>query len=269
MLAISDKISELQQQFDTTTNQHMRRVYNEQIAGLQQELNGLRGDMQEQVAYRGMSGRKRKLISTFKELLYSKKPTSSQVAAVTDRTALFIRNATGQEVQTGAAVELTSNNAKHIHKRHIANPEELNPLTDSDIANISEVIEDPDTVMLGNFTHGRQRIQLKKQIDKSHTAVVEVIKKGNALNVVTYFNDSPYRRPDALRPQDVRPSRNDSTNLNNTIANNPRIVKGKRFRPEAAGSYFETRTEAHRQNVDKVTNQPQLQKKVRQLVLSS
>ena len=50
------------------------------------------------------------------------------------------------------------------------------------------------------------------------------MKKGNALSVVTYFNDSPYRRPDSVSPQDVRPDRNDSTNLNNSIANTPSIV---------------------------------------------
>lgn len=57
-------------------------------------------------------------------------------------------------------------------------------------------------------------------------AVVEVIKKGDSTQVVTYFNDSPSGRPDSpiASRQDIRAKRNQSANID-IVPNNDKIVK--------------------------------------------
>ena len=58
------------------------------------------------------------------------------------------------------------------------------------IANMTEVINEPDSYRIGDFKRGNQRVVLEKTMENGHVAVVEAIKEGDALSVVTFFNKS-------------------------------------------------------------------------------
>ena len=166
-------------------------------------------------------------IKDFEDVLSGNKPLA-KMATVSPELATRIYESTGILVKPGADYELVKNNAIHINNRHIYNKADSNPLTDSDIASLPYVLENPDTIKIGNKTRLGDRIRLERKINKDHIAVVEVIKKGNALNVVTYFNDSSSTLPNAtMSPVDIRPEREQSTNLDNSISQNTDEVKYK------------------------------------------
>lgn len=173
-------------------------------------------------------GRALNTIKDFEDVLSGNKPLV-KMATVSPELATRIYESTGILVKPGADYELVKNNAIHINNRHIHNKADPNPLTDSDIASLPYVLENPDTIKIGNKTRLGDRIRLERKINKDHIAVVEVIKKGNALNVVTYFNDSSSTLPNAtMSPVDIRPEREQSTNLDDSIAQNANEVKYKR-----------------------------------------
>lgn len=214
-LAIRDHIQTLQQQFDTTQDSYARQVINQQIAGLNQEISRSQN-------FRTMDAKKRDTVARFKSLL--KKPARSyeKFGKVSANTANIVSQYSGEQVQQDADIEVQAGYARHFNKH----TRDALPITDADIANLPEIINSPDSYGLGDFVRGHQRVYLSKDIDGDTRAYVEVIKEGNALNVVTFFK-KPSRVPDAM-PQGSRPKRGESAT--NNIANKPRIVKGKRFR---------------------------------------
>lgn len=70
----------------------------------------------------------------------------TKLDTISDETAANIRRVTGLDVQGGASIELTNQNAIHIHNRHIVNPDDPSPLSDYDIAALPEIIKDPDII---------------------------------------------------------------------------------------------------------------------------
>lgn len=157
----------------------------------------------------------------------------TKLDTISDDVAAKITQATGIDVRGGAPIELTNQNAIHIHNRHIKNPSDPRPLEDYDIAALPEIIKDPDLITKEKVVRGTQRIKFEREMKGNKKAVVEVIKKGNALNVVTYFNDSSSGRPNVAKATSGYTSETgqlQSTNLDPNIANSPRIVNDKRFK---------------------------------------
>lgn len=159
----------------------------------------------------------------------------TKLASVDAKLAQRIEQETGIKVSSGASIELTNKNAIHIHNRHIINPDEMLPLSDTDIAALPEVIRDPDVITREKVVRGAQRIKFERNIDGTKKAVAEVIKKGDALNVVTYFNDSPSYRPNKSMSisEDIRPKRDTSESLTNIIPNQTDTVNTIMSRSEA------------------------------------
>ena len=143
------------------------------------------------------------------------------IARISPELSARIKETTGIDVKPNAPTELSNKNAIHIEKGHGKLSKDVNPLDDQAIGVMPYVIENPDVIKKGKTVRGAPRIRMEKRIDQNRVAVVEVIKKGDSTEVVTYFNDSPSRRPDvANAPQDIRSKRNESTNLPNNIAEN-------------------------------------------------
>ena len=147
----------------------------------------------------------------------------TKLDVISHESATKIQQATGIDVRGGASIELTNKNAIHIHNRHIVNPDDSLPLSDYDIAALPEIIKDPDTITKEKVVRGVQRIKFEREMKGNKKAIVEVIKKGNALNVVTYFNDSSSGRPNTDNTVSGYTSETgqlQSTNLNDSVANN-------------------------------------------------
>ena len=103
-------------------------------------------------------------------------------------------------------------------------------MTETDIAELPYVLENPDKIKLAQKVRGRDRIRLHKTMNNGHIAIVEVIKKGDTLRVVTYFNDTSSGRPNAtVSPVDVRPETGQlqSTYLDKNISQDADNVKMK------------------------------------------
>ena len=151
----------------------------------------------------------------------------TKLDVISHESATKIQQATGIDVRGGASIELTNKNAIHIHNRHIVNPDDSLPLSDYDIAALPEIIKDPDTITKEKVVRGVQRIKFEREMKGNKKAIVEVIKKGNALNVVTYFNDSSSGRPNTDNTVSGYTSETgqlQSTNLNDSVANNTQNV---------------------------------------------
>lgn len=151
----------------------------------------------------------------------------TKLDVISNETAAKIQQATGVDVHGGASIELTNKNAIHIHNRHIVNLDDSLPLSDYDIAALPEIIKDPDTITKEKVVRGAQRIKFEREVEGNKKAIVEVIKKGNALNVVTYFNDSSSGRPNTDNTVSGYTSETgqlQSTNLNDSVANNTQNV---------------------------------------------
>lgn len=151
----------------------------------------------------------------------------TKLGVISHESATKIQQATGIDVRGGASIELTNKNAIHIHNRHIVNPDDSLPLSDYDIAALPEIIKDPDTITKEKVVRGVQRIKFEREMKGNKKAIVEVIKKGNALNVVTYFNDSSSGRPNTDNTVSGYTSETgqlQSTNLNDSVANNTQNV---------------------------------------------
>nr|DAS57155.1 MAG TPA: nuclease [Caudoviricetes sp.] len=151
----------------------------------------------------------------------------TKLDVISHEVATKIQQATGVDVRGGASIELTNKNAIHIHNRHIVNPDDSLPLSDYDIAALPEIIKDPDTITKEKIVRGVQRIKFEREMEGNKKAIVEVIKKGNTLNVVTYFNDSSSGRPNTdniVSGYTSETGQLQSTNLNDSIANNTQNV---------------------------------------------
>ena len=151
----------------------------------------------------------------------------TKLDVISHESATKIQQATGIDVRGGASIELTNKNAIHIHNRHIVNPDDSLPLSDYDIAALPEIIKDPDTITKEKVVRGVQRIKFEREMKGNKKAIVEVIKEGNALNVVTYFNDSSSGRPNTDNTVSGYTSETgqlQSTNLNDSVANNTQNV---------------------------------------------
>ena len=151
----------------------------------------------------------------------------TKLDVISNETAAKIQQATGIDVRGGASIELTNKNAIHIHNRHVVNPDDSLPLSDYDIAALPEIIKDPDTITKEKVVRGAQRIKFEREMEGNKKAIVEVIKKGNALNVVTYFNDSSSGRPNTDNTVSGYTSETgqlQSTNLNDSVTNNTQNV---------------------------------------------
>lgn len=157
----------------------------------------------------------------------------TKLDVISHESATKIQQATGIDVRGGASIELTNKNAIHIHNRHIVNPDDSLPLSDYDIAALPEIIKDPDTITKEKVVRGVQRIKFEREMKGNKKAIVEVIKKGNALNVVTYFNDSSSGRPNTDNTVSGYTSETgqlQSTNLNDSVANNtPNVNTNNRY----------------------------------------
>lgn len=157
----------------------------------------------------------------------------TKLDVVSNETAAKIQQATGVDVRGGASIELTNKNAIHIHNRHVVNPDDSLPLSDYDIAVLPEIIKDPDTITKEKVVRGAQRIKFEREMKGNKKAIVEVIKKGNTLNVVTYFNDSSSGRPNTDNTVSGYTSETgqlQSTNLNGSIPKNTQNVNtGNRY----------------------------------------
>ncbi len=146
----------------------------------------------------------------------------TKLDVVSNETAAKIQQATGVDVRGGASIELTNKNAIHIHNRHVVSPDDSLPLSDYDIAALPEIIKDPDTITKEKVARGAQRIKFEREMKGNKKAIVEVIKKGNTLNVVTYFNDSSSGRPNTDNTVSGYTSETgqlQSTNLDGSVAN--------------------------------------------------
>lgn len=157
----------------------------------------------------------------------------TKLDVVSNETAAKIQQATGVDVRGGASIELTNKNAIHIHNRHVVNPDDSLPLSDYDIAALPEIIKDPDTITKEKVVRGAQRIKFEREMKGNKKAIVEVIKKGNTLNVVTYFNDSSSGRPNTDNTVSGYTSETgqlQSTNLSGSIPKNTQNVNtGNRY----------------------------------------
>lgn len=220
---MQDHRTNLQRAWDNTPDPETRKAISQQIAQVNEEIRGLNnsGNIRESIAYRKNPDKAIAIVDTFKQLLKSPDGSAAQFGEVSQKAKDIVKSYTGENVSDNATIVIEAGYARHFNKH---TRDGALPITDADIANITEVINDPDKSGVGDFVRGKQRVWMSKTIDKTHRTYVEVIKEGNALNVVTFFNESS-RVPDTANgvSQSLRPKRDEFTTGNN-IANFPRIV---------------------------------------------
>jgi hypothetical protein len=166
-------------------------------------------------------------IQDYHDVLNGNKP-KVVAAKISPELSARIKKETGVFVKPNVDAELSKPNAVHIEQRHGASSKDPNPLNDQAIGEMHHVLENPDRVSRGATVRGAPRVRLEKQLADNRVGVVEIIKKGDGANVVTYFNDSPSSRPGRLaisNRQDIRAKRDESTNLTNTVAKSTPKVK--------------------------------------------
>lgn len=227
-LALEDHRNMLLQAYDTTPDGPGRKAISQQIAELNMQVTGVDSTLSSSLAYRRDAVRAKAVVDTFKQLLKAPKGRMARFGAVSEQTRQAVSKIAGVNISPTATIVIESSYARHFNKH---TRDEVNPLTDADIANITEVINHPDRIMPGNFVRGAQRVKLTKRIDNTTTAIVEAIKKGNSLSVVTYFNESSRVTNAAEAPWSARPKR-DGFTQQEIIPNTPRIVKDKKFRAD-------------------------------------
>lgn len=240
----------LQRQFDSTSDPASRNNINQALTDVNTQLRSASADssLRNSVAYRTDPEKAVRVVETFKQLLKAPAGKMARFGAVSDKTKSLISNVSGEKVNDHASIVVESGYAKHFNK-HTRDGEV--PLSEGDIANLTEVVNNPDSVRPGKFVRGSQRVVLTKQLDNRTSAVVEVIKEGDALNVVTYFNESP-RVPDAVEtPQGARPKRGEPIHDNN-IANNSDNVNSKRYRVDDTSDMTPSQRQAVRRAIDDV-----------------
>lgn len=152
------------------------------------------------------------------------------LARVSDDLANRIKTETGISITKDARIVMDRNGAVHMLSTHgQGGKKPANPLTDADLGRLPYVLEDPDVIIKGKPVRNTERIRMERNLEGNKIAIVEVIKKGNELRVVTYFNDSSSGRTNPANNMSRLDDTSEtgqlqSTNLNNTIANNAQNV---------------------------------------------
>ena len=152
------------------------------------------------------------------------------LARVSDDLANRIKTDTGISINKDARIVMDRDGAVHMLSTHgQGGKKPANPLTDADLGRLPYVLEDPDVIIKGKSVRNTERIRMERNLEGNKIAIVEVIKKGNELRVVTYFNDSSSGRTNPANNMSRLDDTSEtgqlqSTNLNDTIANNPQDV---------------------------------------------
>nr|DAM94719.1 MAG TPA: nuclease [Bacteriophage sp.] len=149
---------------------------------------------------------------------------------VSDNLANRIKTETGISISKDARIVMDRSGAVHMLSTHgQGGKKPANPLTDADLGRLPYVLEDPDVIIKGKPVRNTERIRMERNLEGNKIAIVEVIKKGNELRVVTYFNDSSSGRTNPAynmsRLDDTSETGQlQSTNLNDSVANNTQNV---------------------------------------------
>ena len=152
------------------------------------------------------------------------------LARVSDNLANRIKTETGISISKDARIVMDRSGAVHMLSTHgQGGKKPANPLTDADLGRLPYVLEDPDVIIKGKPVRNTERIRMERNLEGNKIAIVEVIKKGNELRVVTYFNDSSSGRTNPAynmsRLDDTSETGQlQSTNLNGSVANNTQNV---------------------------------------------
>ena len=152
------------------------------------------------------------------------------LARVSDDLANRIKTETGISISKDARIVMDRSGAVHMLSTHgQGGKKPANPLTDADLGRLPYVLEDPDVIIKGKPVRNTERIRMERNLEGNKIAIVEVIKKGNELRVVTYFNDSSSGRTNPAynmsRLDDTSETGQlQSTNLNDSVANNTQNV---------------------------------------------
>jgi hypothetical protein len=149
---------------------------------------------------------------------------------VSDNLANRIKTETGISISKDARIVMDRSGAVHMLSTHgQGGKKPANLLTDADLGRLPYVLEDPDVIIKGKPVRNTERIRMERNLEGNKIAIVEVIKKGNELRVVTYFNDSSSGRTNPAynmsRLDDTSETGQlQSTNLNDSVANNTQNV---------------------------------------------
>ena len=162
--------------------------------------------------------------------LANSRRTLFTLARVSDDLANRIKTETGISINKDARIVMDRDGAVHMLSTHgQGGKKPANPLTDADLGRLPYVLEDPDVIIKGKPVRNTERIRMERNLEGNKIAIVEVIKKGNELRVVTYFNDSSSGRTNPANNMSRLDDTSEtgqlqSTNLNDTIPNNPQDV---------------------------------------------
>ncbi len=152
------------------------------------------------------------------------------LARVSDNLASRIKTETGISISKDARIVMDRSSAVHMLSTHgQGGKKPANPLTDADLGRLPYVLEDPDVIIKGKPVRNTERIRMERNLEGNKIAIVEVIKKGNELRVVTYFNDSSSGRTNPAynmsRLDDTSETGQlQSTNLDGSLANSTQNV---------------------------------------------
>lgn len=152
------------------------------------------------------------------------------LARVSDNLSDRIKTDTGISINKDARIVMDRDGAVHMLSTHgQGGKKPANPLTDADLGRLPYVLEDPDVIIKGKSVRNTERIRMERNLEGNKIAIVEVIKKGNELRVVTYFNDSSSGRTNPANNMSRLDDTSEtgqlqSTNLDDTIANNAQDV---------------------------------------------
>ena len=162
--------------------------------------------------------------------LANSRRTLFTLARVSDNLSDRIKTETGISINKDARIVMDRDGAVHMLSTHgQGGKKPANPLTDADLGRLPYVLEDPDVIIKGKPVRNTERIRMERNLEGNKIAIVEVIKKGNELRVVTYFNDSSSGRTNPANNMSRLDDTSEtgqlqSTNLNDTIANNAQDV---------------------------------------------
>lgn len=168
------------------------------------------------------------------------------LARVSDNLANRIKTETGISISKDARIVMDRSGAVHMLSTHgQGGKKPANPLTDADLGRLPYVLEDPDVIIKGKPVRNTERIRMERNLEGNKIAIVEVIKKGNELRVVTYFNDSSSGRTNPAynmsRLDDTSETGQlQSTNLDDSLANSTQNVNNaNRYKLEDDGSFYD------------------------------
>lgn len=187
---------------------------------------------QPQMAYRIDPERALNTIKDFDDVLNGRK-AKVEIARITPELANRIYQETGIKVASDSAVDFDRNSAVHTISTHgQGGKKPALQLNDTDIAALPYTIEQADVIKRGYSKRGAERVVFEKEIGRNRKAVTEVIKKGNSLRVVTYFNDTSSGRTDVAHNMSNSNDTSEtgqlqSTYLNDTLSQSGDNIKMK------------------------------------------